>query len=176
MDSNTFDQLTRHLRARRSRRAGLLLLTGGVLGGFGIHEPNETLGKHKKRKKKVTLCLNGQTISVPKKNQGTFLGAGAAVGGCPGGGGPAPECTEAGDCASFLCVNSTCETCQSDADCGRDWAGQCYCLNGSGQCFSIDNFDLVTGGCQHCPPEALDCKPYEDDYYECKMPCGWMPA
>lgn len=177
MDADMFDHITRGLIRPHSRRGAMSFVAGGLLGSVGLASSFDASGKKKKkRKKKVALCLNDQTISVPKKQQGTFLGVGATTGACPGGGDPDPECIVAEDCDSFLCVDSTCETCSVDPDCGRDWAGSCYCKATTGQCYSVDNSDLVRGGCQNCPPERLGCFNYEEDYWQCQMPCGWKPA
>ena len=79
MDANHFDRIVRTWAEPGSRRPVLGLLAGGIAGLAGL---TETAGKRKK-KKKVTLCLNGQTITVPKKQQGSYLGQGATAGKCP---------------------------------------------------------------------------------------------
>lgn len=77
MDGLRFDALTRALTARRSRRAVAAalggLLTLGTLSGDA----------KKKRKKKVTLCHEGQTISVSRKKEKSHLKHGDTLGACP---------------------------------------------------------------------------------------------
>ena len=59
-DASRFDHIVRTWAETGSRRSILGLLAGGVAGLAGLTRASG------KRKKKVTLCLNGQTIAVPK--------------------------------------------------------------------------------------------------------------
>ncbi|MFT4036822.1 MAG: hypothetical protein QM692_01480 [Thermomicrobiales bacterium] len=122
MDPANFDDLTRRLTGRRSRRRAIPMLTSGLLGVASLSQFGETQAKRKKPKK-VTLCLNGQTQTVPKKKRGGLLKQGATVGACAQGGG--------GGCGSEpACDACKRETCQNGA-CGcpagmtRDANGIC---------------------------------------------------
>jgi hypothetical protein len=96
-----------------------------------------------KKKKKVKLCLAGQTIKVPKKKKKAFLKRGAIPGACPPGTTPPPDCTPAcgvRQCGDDGCGQS-CGTCNPGETCQ---AGQCACLD-----------ERVCGDI--CCPEAVEC-------------------
>lgn len=123
MDARRFDQLVRHWTEAQPRRPLLGLAVGGATGLLWLRN---VPAKHKKRKsKKVTLCLNGQTITVPRKKQGSFVRQGATVGPCPGGGGDGP-CRADGDCDR--CARETCQAgvCGCPDDMVRDTNGICH--------------------------------------------------
>ena len=75
MDPDRFDRITRTWTTVGSRRPLLGLAAGALAGVIGLVESDA-----KKKKKKVTLCLNGQTITVPKKKQGSYVRQGATSG------------------------------------------------------------------------------------------------
>lgn len=97
--------IARKLRAMSSRRLVFGLLAGGLLR---MARPDDAPGRRKRRKKKkkATLCLDGATITVPKKKRGLYLSQGATPGACP----PVPPCV--GTCAG--------KPCGTDDGCGND--------------------------------------------------------
>jgi hypothetical protein len=112
MDDRQFDDLVRTLS--RSRRSVLGL--GAALGVAPL------VAEARKKKKKVKLCLNGQTISVPKKKRGAYFNQGATAGACsttpcarscagkPCGAGDG--CGGTCDCpAGQICGNGACHAC-----------------------------------------------------------------
>ncbi|MFT4039051.1 MAG: right-handed parallel beta-helix repeat-containing protein [Thermomicrobiales bacterium] len=133
MDASRFDDLARSLFHPRSRRAA-----AGLLGGLALVPAlglTETSGK---KKKKVTLCLNGETITASSKARKKLLKQGATVGACQT---PPPPCTPqcngvacgvsdgcGGTCgcaAGSLCYQSTCRSCtvncaSNPIACGND--------------------------------------------------------
>ncbi|MDF3042367.1 MAG: hypothetical protein K0Q71_5073 [Thermomicrobiales bacterium] len=176
MIANRFDTLLRSLSQTPSRRTVLRLLTGSALGGLLTREAGDVLakkggkakgkGKNKKGKKgKVTLCHQGQTITVSKSAQKAHLIHGDTAGRCPtsnqpssptcvdgimnGGesdidcGGTCPRCavgqtcTSRNDCLSARCDTGTCKTCADNTECGVDIDQQtCGCrTHESGQKF-----------------------------------------
>lgn len=88
MNSPRFDALTRRVSAPVNRRIGLGVLVGASLPVLGL----SAVADAKKKKKKATLCLNGQTVKKPKKKVKKFLKQGATKGACDptlcGNGGP----------------------------------------------------------------------------------------
>lgn len=127
MDGTQFDHLTRTVAARASRRSALAMVAGI---GAGIVGASAGQGK-KKRKQKVTLCLGGLTLSVPKKRQRSFLRLGATPGACPGGG--ANTCT-CDPCLRDTCVDGACH-CPSGMI--RDANGICGAPPAGGGCAPI---------------------------------------
>lgn len=95
---------------------------------------------HAKKKKKVTLCLDGQTFKVPKKKKKSFLKRGATPGACPP---PPAGCTP--NCAGKVCgddgCGQSCGTCNPGETCP---AGGCVCQEAR-LCGEI------------CCPEAVVC-------------------
>lgn len=79
MDSQGFDRITRRWATATPRRTLLGALVAGAIGITAIAESGA-----KKKSKKVTLCLNGQTLSVKKSKKGALLKQGATQGGCAG--------------------------------------------------------------------------------------------
>ena len=169
MDRERFDELTRSLgQSTTRRRLSALLLGFGLASplGVGLAGTAEAKKKGKKKKGKVTVCHQGQTITVAKSAQKAHLKHGDTLGPCPTPPPPPPPvCTpncsgkecgsdgcggSCGDCGLFrFCNNSgTCETiCLSDCqgkECGDDGCGgscgDCGFLqfcNTSGTCEAI---------------------------------------
>lgn len=154
MEHLQFDHLARACGAAHTRRAVAALLGALVAGAHSGHVP---VGARRKKKKKVTLCLNGETKVVPKKRQDDFLDQGATPGACPPGGNPCPagtkrcngQCVAAGACCTAadcdpclreICVDGAC-TCPSGM--ARDGDGVCSIFRscvGVGQTTSITAF------------------------------------
>ena len=76
MDGIQFDSLARALHSPAARRSALGLLLGSTLGLLELTS-SEAKGK---KGKKITLCLNGQTLSVKKSKKGKLLKQGADQG------------------------------------------------------------------------------------------------
>lgn len=104
MDASRFDGLTRTLQASASRRPVLGLLLGGALAVLAHGEPANA-----KKKKKFTVCLNGETKTVPKSKKAKILSQGAVSGPCP----------KDGSCN----VNAHCKVCNLEVCTG----GKCAC-------------------------------------------------
>lgn len=80
MDGSSFDRLPKACTEPRSRR-GLSRLVGGLAVGGSLALLGVTESGAKK--KKVTLCHQGQTISVSKKAKKKHLKHGDTLGACP---------------------------------------------------------------------------------------------
>lgn len=114
MDSTRFDGLTRAVAARQTRRTGVALLAGACLALLGLVSGSDA------KKKKITLCLNGQTVKKPKKRAKKLLKKGATRGACSGGCPasqkacanaciPVANCCVANDCTGDdVCENGAC--------------------------------------------------------------------
>ena len=152
MDGNRFDRFTRYLTNGASRRTVLGVLAGSALG---LSRPGKRDVEGKKKKKKpVTLCHQGQTITVSGKakkghlKHGDTLGPCAsppppppgltcAVGGkpCQGRCIPTNQCCVNSDCAPGAprCCNGTCirpNECCGDSECPAGnvcQTGSCVC-------------------------------------------------
>lgn len=130
MDDSRFDVLSRAL-AGRSRRRALQAIAGGAVGLTG------TSWVAKARKKKSTLCFNGQTVKASSKKKKKLIKQGATPGACKG---PA-ACAANADCgAGAICVGSACQTCS-------------VTCNGDGPaCGTALNVRLAKGGTVYvCP-------------------------
>jgi hypothetical protein len=103
MHPTTFHTLASSVSKLRSRRA-----VAQVLGGFlAIPLAGGIPGEAKKRKRKVTLCRNGETIKVPSKKKKKLLKRGASPGACK-----AKSCATNAECGSgAICADGTCQTC-----------------------------------------------------------------
>jgi hypothetical protein len=124
VESDRFDALTVQLVTPVSRRRsmGVLgFLVGGSLAFAGGIEAR------KKKKKKVTLCLNGQTVKVPKKRKRSYLDQGATSGACSG------ACVR--QCGGKTCgddgCGGSCGSCQGQLTCQ---GGTCACPPGDEEC------------------------------------------
>jgi hypothetical protein len=165
MIADRFDTLLRSLSQTPSRRNALRLLAGSALGGLvtvgagtaGAKNGGKGKVKSKNKKGKVTLCHQGQTMTVSKSAQKAHLAHGDTIGRCPTTnqpsgttctdgisngsetdvdcGGSCPRCNSGktcgsrNDCATARCESGTCQTCTNPlTDCGTDSDGkQCAC-------------------------------------------------
>lgn len=155
MDADQFDTLATHITTHLSRRRSL-----GILGAFGIASVglvDEVAGKRKK-KKKVTLCVNGQTMKVPKKKRGSYVSQGATPGACVPSGGT-NICTTSAQCVGGqICLGGMClAVCQAATDCPSDAAGQCTCEAGLCTSPTPQAITSTVGGCAACPPGTARC-------------------
>jgi hypothetical protein len=128
VENLAFDAITKSLSRWRTRRG---LVTGAGIGAVAAIlgaalEPDETearrrrvRGEHNIRGKKAIMCLDGQTVKVPKKKRKKYLKQGATRGKCTT---CTPVCTPGicGDdgcggtcgCAEgTICVSGICEPC-----------------------------------------------------------------
>ena len=153
MDAEHFDALLRALATDRSRRTVLGLLSG--LGLTGLLGPAAEAGKHKKKKKKVTVCLNGQTLRVSKSVALVLVSQGATLGACPPVSPPVPPpppgpppppppiCTSQGDCGGPVrCDDGTGNTCI------------CSVRRDNGQPVCVGVF-VVVPDCGECDPGEI---------------------
>lgn len=126
MECTRFDRLTRRWSAQTPRRTVVGGLVSGVLG-LTVLQDTEA-----KKKKKVTLCLNGQTISVKKSKKGSILSQGATQGACPSAppAPPAPSCPATQKLCNGRCIDRT--SCCTNSDCDR--CKQQTCQNGTCAC------------------------------------------
>ncbi|MEZ4565205.1 MAG: hypothetical protein R2853_20995 [Thermomicrobiales bacterium] len=111
MDTRSFDHLTRSLVTRGSRRGVLTRLAVMPLGA-GVLALAGAPALARKHKKKVTICQDGQTLQVKKKQLKKRLRQGATRGAC----GPTPptppECAADRPCTTGkLCVDGACKGC-----------------------------------------------------------------
>ena len=141
MTANRFDALLRSLSASPSRRSALRLLVGSSLGSVLTLRPLSTDAKkgkgkrkNKKDKEKVTLCHNGQTITVAKSAEKAHLAHGDASGPCqpplpnplaPSCRGLDTPCTADAQCCTGIC-DSYFDQCKAVRfGCDPNVAGQC---------------------------------------------------
>jgi hypothetical protein len=102
-----------HTVSVRSRRAAVLLGVWGALAAALARFAPEADAKRKKRKKKIVVCHDGQTIKIPAKKKKQHLNHGDTLGTCDG---PQlaecePEC-DTGD----VCDDGECRTCTVTCD------------------------------------------------------------
>lgn len=82
MDGTTWERLVERLQRSAARRSLLAGVAGaGLLGGAAL--PPDNAWAKKRKKKKVTICRNGQTLSVTKKKKQKHLLPGDTPGACP---------------------------------------------------------------------------------------------
>lgn len=80
---------------RLTRRSGLGALLGASLPALGLSTVANA--KKNRKKKKVTLCANGQTVKKPKKQAKKLLNQGATKGACD-----TTLCGNGGPCTVFV--------------------------------------------------------------------------
>src|SRR5215211_2559925 len=120
MDASRFDAQVRRLAAAHTRRGTL----AGMAGFLAIPAVARVPVAAKKKAKKTTLCLDGQTIQASKEKKKKLLKQGATVGACPiSPTGCTPTCSPTtcgggdgcgGTCGcpvGSICHNGLCKTC-----------------------------------------------------------------
>jgi hypothetical protein len=132
MESTRFDRLTRRWSSHTPRRTVVGALIGGVLGLTALSEREAS-----SKKKKVTLCFNGQPITVKKNKKGSYLSQGATVGACRTSPPPPPPPPPGASCpkrcngacipATSCCFDSECDTCKQQTC----QSGSCACKPGT---------------------------------------------
>lgn len=113
METTRFDHLTRSLTSGGTRR-GLLARLAVVPLGAGVLALPGGPAVARKRKKKVTICQDGQTLQVKKNQVKKRLKQGATKGACSPTPPPPtpPECAADRPCtAGKLCVDGACKVC-----------------------------------------------------------------
>jgi hypothetical protein len=157
MDSKTFDAVTRRFGGSATRRFAVRgLLTGAValVGGATVLEADAR--KHKQGKgngKKVTICHQGQTISVAKPALKGHLKHGDTMGACPGQDTPGAETPG----PTAICTDGIKNGNETDVDCGGGTCPRCA----TGKTCSTRN-DCASarcnaGTCQTCQNANTDC-------------------
>jgi hypothetical protein len=141
VDATRFDGLARTVGGRLSRRglgrvAAAVAVLPALDGALDARAKKRRVrGEHNIRGKKAIMCLNGQTIKVPKKKRKKYLRQGATRGKCPtgctptcapGACGMADGCGGTCGCArGAMCMEGTCQPCTvtcegTPAQCGKD--------------------------------------------------------
>ena len=159
MEGERFDRIARATSAHTSRRAIFSVVTSGALALAGLSRSSAG-----RRKKNVTLCLGGETLSVSKKRKGKYLAQGATEGACAASPPPPPPPP------TTTCSDGIQNGKESDVDCGGscppcDFEKKCSqhqdCLSwrcDNGTCNScVDNVDCPcaeTGKCE-CAPNGI---------------------
>ncbi|MCA9876161.1 MAG: hypothetical protein KC442_00200, partial [Thermomicrobiales bacterium] len=142
MDATQFDRLAERLAARLNRRTSVGLMAGVSLPLLGL--PGVAAAK---KKKKVTLCVKGQTTVAPKKKAKKLLKQGATKGACPAG---CP--TGRKPCGNTCIPNANCcvdSDCPPPGDCDD---GACVVIvtpltcGNDGVCSVFVSSDFFTGG------------------------------
>lgn len=120
MDATRFDGFARGISAHLTRRTGLGLLAGASLPFLGLAGVTDA-----KKKKKITLCFNGQTVKKRRKKAKRLQRQGATKGACPGG---CPTGQKA--CADTCIPNADCCNCTGDEVCENGSCAPLRCGNG----------------------------------------------
>ena len=163
MENDQFDAVVRAWPRGTPRRLVLGLLAGGLVGLASGDQRVVTA-----KKKKVTLCLNGQTISVKKNKQGALLGQGATRGACAVSPPPppprpptSPPTSPPPPPAVDTCADGVLNGFETDVDCGGTCPNRCrvnrQCARdfdcttsrcNAGQCTVCENNDQCPENCQ----------------------------
>ncbi len=119
MDSKTFDGLVRVLGGSTNRRSMIQILGGLSFGVIALSPTaSEAKRKGKGNGKKVTVCHQGQTISVSKSALKSHLQHGDTMGACPGQEDARSELT--------ICTDGVKNGTETDVDCGGDLPPLCH--------------------------------------------------
>lgn len=102
MHQTIFHSLPASVSRLRNRRAVTQLLGGLLAVPLAGALPSEA-----KKKRKATLCLNGETVKASKQKKKKLLKQGATPGACT-----ARSCASNAECGSgAICASGTCQTC-----------------------------------------------------------------
>lgn len=159
MDGTRFDAFTRNMRTRLERRH---IFVGAVAGIASLQSLIEVdakkkgkKGKRGKKKAPITVCLNGQTLTVPASGSGALLSQGAVTGACapvspPASPPPSPPVSPPPPHAP-ICDDKN--WCVDRFSCGE---GNCNCW------VRADNEQHICGGatrnassCEECPSDLV---------------------
>ena len=129
VDANQFDALATRFTTQLIRRRSVGLLS--LVGLTGTSLSDEAEGKPRKRKK-VRLCLNGETITVPRKKKGGYLSQGATQGACVALSCPTGQTRCGSACVNLSSDHAHCGACSSPCGAGQACsAGLCVCTPAS---------------------------------------------
>ncbi len=171
MDGSRFDALSRSLVSSPSRRGALRLLAGSALSGWLAWDSQPADAK---KKHKVTLCHQGQTISVSKKAKKKHLKHGDTLGACARCPQPAAPhfCASANTCVPacpsgtvFDPTSCTC-VCTAPSAC-------CRCANGA--CFQgpeVTTFAACQDRCQSVGSSDQNWESAQGATYERTVVCS----
>lgn len=173
MDSERFDALVRAWMAGTPRRTVLGLVAGSIMGLAGLEERPIAA-----KKKKITVCLSGQTLAVSKKQKAKYLGNGATVGACAGSP-PAPPAPPASPPppAVDTCANGVKDGDETDVDCGGSCPKRCFVRK-----LCVEDFDCITsnctgGKCAACESDTqcpAGCTCATEALFNCYNPDSWV--
>lgn len=157
MDGRQFDAVTRRMQSVASRRG---LIRWSLLPAIAAAFPTLRVGPRDDvaaKKKKIEMCLNGQTLTVAKKKKKQFAKQGATAGACPVSPPPAPPSPPPPTCTGqLLCVGACCDQCcppltgqaqDVDVQCAGAEDVCCSATSGGGFCFADEKC---------CPPTTQD--------------------
>ena len=132
MDADRFDNVARALTGNLSRRGTLGLGLGGLLASLlGSADAEAKRGKNQNKNKKGKKG-KGRNGPPPSPCADGFRNGSETDVDC--GGGNCPRCAidrscfNRNDCAGALCSGGICTACTSNAQCGSDVNGTCFCF------------------------------------------------
>ena len=155
MDSKTFDGLVRGFGGSTSRRSMIHILGGLSLGVVAL-SPRASEAKKNKGKgkgKKVTICHNGQTLSVSKSALKSHLKRGDTMGACPGQETPGQDPPG----ANVICTDGVKNGNETDVDCGGGTCPRCATGKTCGTRNDCASARCEGGTCQTCQNPNTDC-------------------
>lgn len=130
MDGAAFDRVIQRLHLAAGRRSVLTSLAGAGLAVSAASAVDTVTAK--KKKKKVTICRNGQTLSVTKKKKGKHLQPGDTAGPCPSTTRPPATTTTTLPPGCHGATPNSCarlDTCQAACSAGHEYdAESCVCV------------------------------------------------
>jgi hypothetical protein len=156
LDATTFDAVTRRFGSTATRRSavrGLLAGAVALVGGASVLEADAKKRKRKGKDKKVTICHQGQTISVSKPALKGHLKQGDTMGACsgqetPGQDPPVPSAT---------CTDGVKNGNETDVDCGGGTCPRCATGKTCASRNDCASARCTAGTCQTCQDPNTDC-------------------
>lgn len=153
METQRFDHLVRSLTASGSRR-GLLARVAFAPLGAGLLALPAAEAAAKKRKRKATICQNGQTVKVSKKKLKKRLRQGATRGAC--------GCVPRSTCPADLNCGVIDDSCGGTITCGTCGGANPYCVENVCRACTADNpcaagSLCVANTCEPCDVCANGC-------------------
>lgn len=164
MDNTQFDELAARLAARLNRRSGLGLLAGASLPLVGLVADTDA-----KKKRKITLCVNGKTVKAPKSKAKKLLQQGAAKGACRNTTQPPGNCQSGQKpCGNGCIPNANCclnSDCPASTECNN---GACLFTTAPPQCAGgfcavFVTSDSFTGALGNLDGADAKCQAAADD-------------
>lgn len=172
VDVDRFDVLARSLSSGSSRRAALRLLGPAAFGAGSLLGSDEARAKRRKKRKPRSKPPAATCNDERKNGVETDVDCGGTCPRCDIG----KTCASRNDCATALCVDSTCVEPTAPADCGLDTDGSNCATrtNAAGEkiCTRINGRFFQEGTCQqHCLASEQCVLPVSGGV-ECVLPCG----